>query len=129
MAFKKQIIIVEDSEIIGQILHLTIENMGGYEPINFLTAETLLKTLETLQPKCFILDLHLNAHIKESMSGANLALKLKMLLPTIPIIMVTGSSDPEQLSELQGLPFAEIIHKDAHDVLDQLELAVEKYTL
>lgn len=127
MRHLKQIIIVEDSKIIAGIIGITIKKIEGFDAVVFPTGESLLMEINRLQPAGVFLDYHLNSEDKGSLNGGEIALTIKRQFPTLPIFMMTGSSEEQVIDRIKALPIAAFIHKDAEDVLELIEEAVLRF--
>lgn len=127
MSGEKEIFIVEDSKIIAQIMKQTVDKLPGFTGVFFLTAEDLFEALHERTPALIFLDYFLDSDYKHGLSGRETAVKLNTLLPQTPVVMMTGSSQVDVLENINALPAVLFIHKDAEDVLDQVEEAVLRY--
>lgn len=123
----KQIIIIEDSEIIARIIGMTIKKMEGFDSLTFLDGESFLMEINLLHPAAIFIDYHLDTEEKDGMNGGEIAKTIHNLMPELPIIMMTGSTEPQILDIIKSLPIAAFIHKDAEDVLEQVEDAVLRF--
>lgn len=123
----KQIIIVEDSEIIAQIMELTINKIEGFDALAFPNGESLMMEINRLHPVAIFIDYHLDAEDKKSLNGGEIAKLIHLEFPTLPIIMMTGSTEKHVIEKINELPIAAFIHKDADDVLEQIEDAVLRF--
>jgi CheY-like chemotaxis protein len=97
---KKRILIVDDEPSITRLLKLNLERTGDYEVATENIAQAALPAAEEFLPNLILLDMKM-----PGMDGRNLAAALQASpkLQGVPIIFLTASSTPEDLSQADGL--------------------------
>ena len=70
---------------LGRLLRL-----AGHEVLSFESGQGFLDSLPTRQPDCVLLDIQM-----PGMTGLQVRDRLKAMLPTLPVVFITGGDDPE----------------------------------
>jgi DNA-binding NarL/FixJ family response regulator len=88
-----KIAIVEDDRTTREGLEMIINLAGGFRCVcTCMTAEDALSTLPKHNPDVVLMDIQL-----PKMSGIECVAELKVLLPTVQVIMVTVYEDPDRI--------------------------------
>jgi len=85
---RKFIAVVDDDAAIRKSLERVLRS-AGYRCETFANAEELLLVVAVCRAACIVSDINL-----EGMSGLELALHPKITALLLPVVLVTGSSDP-----------------------------------
>ncbi len=83
------VVVVEDDTACRTALSRLLR-AGGYFPISFGSAEELLAVPLSVDPVCYVLDIHLGG-----MSGLELQGILKSRSANVPVILMTAFDDPQ----------------------------------
>ena len=126
---KQKIFIVEDSPVISKILIKVIKQLDKIEPLDFQSGEEMLRALDKDKPGLIFLDYYLDTQKKGYMNGEQVFDHLKEHHPEIPVVMITGMTDEERLSELSEIGFDDIIHKDHDQLFERIIQCVEKHSM
>lgn len=103
---QKRIMIVEDEAINAASLQMVLKKSGYYICPLYASAEDAIADCPIEQPDLIILDIHLAG----KMNGIEAALKIREFTD-IPIIFLTGYSDPETLEQLASIKNASCVTK------------------
>ncbi len=95
--------------------------ISGYTVAPFPSAEQFLDCLAAGLPACLIADVDL-----DGMSGVELQALLRQRHPSLPVIVITGRSDPEAQARAEALGCSSFLHKPvgSRDLLDAIVLAI-----
>jgi DNA-binding NtrC family response regulator len=83
------IMVVDDEEFVDEMIQEHLHR-AGFETVAFFNAPDALEFIEN-NPSS--IDLAIIDHIMPGISGTELADKLLMMMPDLPIIIITGSPD------------------------------------
>lgn len=124
------IVVVEDDEACGEMLHEVIETQTPYQAVIIHTAEVALQHLEELgelRPALFLLDCHLL-----SMTGIELydRLHAHQKLARVPALLLTGARPNEPFMQALAVRHLEVLEKpfDLDALLDCIEQLIERGT-
>lgn len=106
----KNILIVEDDEIIQQVLEWRLKSLGYSVSGKAATAEDALACVRDKKPDVVLMDIEL----KGNMDGIAAAVAIKKIHP-LPVIFLTGSSDEEVLERAKIVPPSGFIVKPFDD--------------
>ena len=70
---------------LGRLLRAT-----GHEVLSFASAQEFLDSLDLRRPHCVLLDIQM-----PGLNGLQVRDRLKEVQPTLPVVFITGSDDPE----------------------------------
>jgi DNA-binding response OmpR family regulator len=107
---KPRVLIVDDEEVISDTLAMIL-NQAGFEARAVYSGETALETAQTFEPDVLISDV-----IMPGISGIETAIRLRRLLPSSKIFLVSGRTTPANMLEeaqAQGYEF-ETLDKPVH---------------
>lgn len=96
----RTVLIVEDTDLCRESLEVAFARVPNLEIRAVTTAEEALRCLGDADICALVTDLHL-----PSMSGFDLieAVRARPRLPALPILVISGDSDPRTPSRLAGL--------------------------
>jgi two-component system, chemotaxis family, chemotaxis protein CheY len=96
----RTVLIVEDTDLCRESLEVAFTRVPNLEVRSVTTAEEALRYLGDADICALVTDLHL-----PSMSGFDLieAVRSRPRLPALPILVISGDSDPRTPSRLAGL--------------------------
>lgn len=89
------ILVVDDEETVRKFVRKVLER-AGYPLLAASSGEEALRTLQTATPDVLLIDI-----VMPGMSGLALAARAHQLLPTVPVIFMSGFAD-EYAQELSG---------------------------
>lgn len=115
----KQILILEDDELIGRLLQAILVN-GGYEVIVFLNVQEALQYLHKEQSK---IDLIITDLLLPMVGGFEFIDQLKKLTKKIDFMVVTSMRDLSTREKVKAAGAVDFILKPfrSSDVLDRLD--------
>jgi DNA-binding response OmpR family regulator len=118
---KPRVLIVDDENAIADTLAMILEQ-AGFEARAVYSGETALEQARTFAPDVLICDV-----IMPGIPGIETAIRLRALLPSCKIFIVTGQTCPADLldeAQAQGYEF-EILNKPMHppDLLARMRAA------
>ena len=116
---KKHVLVVDDEPLLVRLNKRRLENDGYSVSVTTTSLDAL--DLVTVNPEKY--DLLLTDLTMPGLSGRELIQKILLLLPTLPVIVLTGMSDPEIEHELYDLGVKAILEKPLLD--DELVKAVD----
>lgn len=102
---EQTIIIVDDEEELRENLTDLLE-FKDYTVHAYSNAEDMLGELDSLNPSLFLLDYQL-----PGMDGLELLRLLKNKLPSVPVVIVTASTQPSVIEEAQESGVDKVVHK------------------
>jgi len=117
---KKHILVVDDEPLLVRLNKRRLEN-DGY---SVSVTTTSLDALDLVTINSGKYDLLLTDLTMPGLSGRELIQKILLLVPTLPVIVLTGMSDPEIEQELYDLGVKAILEKPLLD--DELVKAVDR---
>ncbi len=117
---KKHILVVDDEPLLVRLNKRRLENDGYSVSVTTTSLDAL--DLVTINPGTY--DLLLTDLTMPGLSGRELIQKILLLVPTLPVIVLTGMSDPEIEQELYDLGVKAILEKPLLD--DELVKAVDR---
>ena len=97
--------VIEDDPAVADALVLML-NEFGHEARAYGDAETFLTAPAPLAEDTVVVDLSL-----PGMSGADLVRRLRLSVPDVKIVVITGQSQAKLDSQLQGLGVTNLIRK------------------
>lgn len=115
---KPKVLVVDDERIIADTLAMIL-NQSGFEARAVYSGEKAVELAASFVPQMLITDV-----IMPDLNGIDAAIQIRMLLPTIKILLFSGQAATADLLEkarVQGYEF-EILAKPVHpqDLLDKL---------
>ncbi|MCC6237192.1 MAG: response regulator [Dehalococcoidia bacterium] len=121
---ERRILIVEDNEAIARLLAELLTDEGHHVLWTASGAEAL-ELLGTWAPHLILLDIALAEMDGDTFREAQLAMTPPA--STVPVVLVTGAGDPEQLAEQLGA--VGLVRKpfELDDVLDVVEAALNSH--
>ena len=117
---KKHVLVVDDEPLLVRLNKRRLENDGYSVSVTTTSLDAL--DLVTINPEKY--DLLLTDLTMPGLSGRELIQKILLLLPTLPVIVLTGMSDPEIEQELYDLGVKAILEKPLLD--DELVKVVDR---
>ncbi len=102
---EQTIIIVDDEEELRENLTDLLE-FKDYTVHAYSNAEDMLGELDGIHPDLFLLDYQL-----PGMDGLELLRLVKKRLPSVPVIIVTASTQPAVIEEAQNSGVDKVVHK------------------
>ncbi|WP_170766533.1 response regulator [Ruegeria lacuscaerulensis] len=103
-----QIVHVDDDPDILSIARMSLEVVGGFDVVQFSSAQSLLENLTGLNPDLLLLDV-----MMPDMDGLELLQELRKLdlYEDIPAVFMTAKADPAFKDTLTGFPGVDWITK------------------
>ncbi|MFT5726839.1 MAG: CheY-like chemotaxis protein [Desulforhopalus sp.] len=117
---KKHVLVVDDEPLLVRLNKRRLEDDGYSVSVTTTSLDAL--DLVTINPGKY--DLLLTDLTMPGLSGRELIQKILLLVPTLPVIVLTGMSDPEIEQELYDLGVKAILEKPLLD--DELVKAVDR---
>lgn len=100
-----RILIVEDDIPVATLLAESVR-LQGHETIVARTGQEALSALDQGHPDAVFLDI-----VLPDMTGIEVLHRIRQILPTLPVIVITGDASPEQVLEAQHLGVADVVEK------------------
>jgi two-component system, OmpR family, response regulator len=102
------VLCVEDDPHLRQLLELALQTIGGLQVTLCEHGEQVLSAVRDSQPDLLLLDVHL-----PGMQGPEILQRLRAepAIPSIPVIYMTGTLDPNELDRLRGPGVLDVISK------------------
>lgn len=122
---KREVVIIEDSEIIADLMKKFISDKFGCEVRQFASAEAYLEA-DTFTD-VLLLDFYLNSKNKNAMNGAELLKELSLRDLKVPVIIISGISDEQVKNELETHKIVSFINKDTPEFWNRLEVELVKF--
>lgn len=116
-ATRRRVVIVDDEREFAATLARRLE-LRGYEATAFTTAEEALAAAGSAPPDVVLLDLRL-----PGMSGMELLMTLRQLVPGVRVVLLTGHLDHE--ARIEGLRLDSFPYLMKPVVMDQLLAKLE----
>ncbi len=122
MKEKKEIYLVEDDEWYANLLAMQLEENPNYSIQLFHTGEELLSKWENT-PDLVILDYHLNSSNINARTGGDILKILNRDYPELPVLMLSGLEDVNEVVELLKVGANDFIVKN-EEAFDKLKESV-----
>ena len=127
MKEEKEIFVVEDSKIIGSLICHSIEKYLAFNATPFYKPELMLDVLGSKKPAAFIIDYYLSTEKDFNLNGVQLAGMVRQIHGELPIILISGTSNPKIIQDIKAFHPTAFIHKDEVDVFDKINQTLLKY--
>jgi CheY-like chemotaxis protein len=99
--------VVDDEEVVGTCTKLVLENKG-YRAMIFTSAEQCLAEVRANPARCSIL---ITDQTMPGMQGTELAMALRQLTPTLPVVIMSGYFSKISAQALDALGAVELLGK------------------
>lgn len=100
------ILLIDDERMICKLFARTLEQ-AGYRVATAHSGEEGLRLFQQEHPTLTLLDLHM-----PEMDGITVLRQLRALAPTVPVIVLTGFSDPKSETEARRLGVTDFLRKN-----------------
>lgn len=110
--------VVDDDDAVRDSLQLLLGS-HDMKVHAFSAPRAFLAAAESLQPDCYIFDLHM-----PDMTGLELAEKVRASQPATPILIVTGRADPALAKRIERAGVSAVLSKPLSD--DELVRAIRE---
>ena len=111
-----EVYIIEDNLFFAKLLEEKIRMEGMYNPHVFTSGEDAL-AVQNFNPDIVILDYFLSVNDDSIMNGLEITRKIRQLIPSIPIIILSGQEKIDVAVEL--------LNKGACDYIEKNDYAIE----
>ena len=105
---------------LGRLLRL-----AGHEVLSFESGQGFLDSLPTRRPDCVLLDIQM-----PGLTGLQVRDCLRAMVPTLPVVFITGGDDPELAKQVLAGGAIGLLHKpfSRQELLDALASALRPPT-
>ncbi len=100
-----RILVIDDDRAVVRLLVVRLEE-EGYTVLSAATSDEGLKLVTVFTPDLVLLDMGL-----PDMSGLEVLKRIRVINPTLPVIVVTGNTDPQRAREALELGAVAYIDK------------------
>ena len=118
----KKILIVEDDTRLSNLIEETLQALDDIEVMSFTSGDATMNSLLAgeFQPDLAILDYEL---VGSQITGEELCVILRNSFPDLPIIMLSGRMEPQDISDLLRACASTFIQKpfSPRDLLERIE--------
>lgn len=114
----QRILHVDDVPSIQVVTRIALEKLGGFQILSCASGAEALEQVRQFDPDMILLDLEL-----PQMDGLELLQELSQLidLQRVPVVLLSGHKEPEELTELRHLGVRQLLLKP----FDPLQLATQ----
>lgn len=100
--------------------------LAGLEVLSYESGQAFLESLPTRRPDCVLLDIQM-----PGLTGLQVRDRLRAMLPTLPVVFITGGDDPEVANQSLSGGAIGLLRKpfSRQELLDALASALRPPTL
>lgn len=117
---KKKVIIVEDDLILNLLYESYLERLGFETKGELVYGKTAIESAKSNNPDLIIMDISLEGEL----DGIDAMLKIREF-SEVPVIYITGNSDPYHVERAQETDYLEYLTKPIE--FDDLKQVIEKH--
>lgn len=102
---------------------------SGLRVSTFLTGSSAIDAIRKKTPDIIFLDYYLSSILTDNNDGGKVLKEIRKILPEIPVVLLTGLTDPKKINNLLSTGFDGFIHKSEENLIENILECINKYTV